>query len=392
MHLVRRSATSMEDSSNDYHVNEYNYGVTRISLDLANMTFEEIQKQFELLENFTAMQRPEDLDILKETNWRIAIIIIYCIVILIGFLENVIIVCVLIKNRHLHVPTNIFILGLATSDILLCSFNLPFQLHYQLTDQWAFGDTLCRVIMPTYGVPVFVSSMSILMIAIDRYMLIVHPFRSRMTPTTAVCLVVSITLFTTILAIPIIMQMEYKVVDLPALKIYRTFCIERWTNLQLRHTYTVSTILIQFFVPLVATSFLYIQISNVLKRRPIKKNERHNKNKTNKILIAIVLLFSICWLPWNLFALTLEFNFTVVSLRHLKLIDLLLKIFAMGSACINPFLYGWLNENFRKELNVMVKRQGRNRIRSNGQAYTHADPSRTEPMLDKVEKYATAIL
>lgn len=392
MHFVRRSVTSMEDSNNDYHVDDYNHGVTKISLEIDNMTYDELQKQFELFENFTAMQKPEDLDILKEQNWRIAIIVIYSIVILVGFLENVIIVCVVIKNRRLHVPTNIFILALAMSDILLCSFNLPFQLHYQLTDQWAFGDTLCRVIMPTYGVPVFVSSMSILMIAIDRYMLIVHPFRNRMTSFTAVCLVVSITVFTTLLAIPIIMQMEYKVIDLPALRIYRTFCIERWTSLKLRHIYTVSTILIQFFIPLVATSFLYIQISNVLKRRPIKKNERQNKNKTNKILISIVLLFSICWLPWNVFALTLEFNFTVVSLRHLKLIDVLLKIFAMGSACINPFLYGWLNENFRKELNVMVKRQGRNRIRQNGHAYTNADASRTEPMLDKVEKYATAIL
>lgn len=34
--------------------------------------------------------------------------------------------------------------------------------------------------------------------------------------------------------------------------------------------------------------------------------------------------------------------------------DLLLKLFAMGSACINPFLYGWLNGNFKKELGKML--------------------------------------
>lgn len=390
MHLERRSATSMEKTSADPTSSEDS--VTRISLDLSNMTLEEIRKQFELFDNYTSLQRPEDLDILKEKHWRIAIIVIYCIVILFGFLENVTIVCVLIKNKHLNVPTNIFILGLAMSDILLCSFNLPFQLHYQLTDQWAFGDTLCKVIMPTYGVPIFVSSMSILMIAIDRYMLIVHPFKQRMSTEFAVCLVISIALFTTFLAIPIIMQMEYQVLDLPALRIYRTYCIERWTSANLRHAYTVSTIVIQFFVPLVATTFLYIRIGQVLSRRPIKKNEKLKKYKTNNILIAIVLLFSICWLPWNIFALTLEFNFTLIPGRLLKLIDCLLKIFAMGSACINPFLYGWLNENFRKELNVMVNRQCRNRVRQNGHAYTQVEPSRTQPILDKVERYATAVL
>ena len=35
------------------------------------------------------------------------------------------------------------------------------------------------------------------------------------------------------------------------------------------------------------------------------------------------------------------------------MIDLLLKLFAMGSACVNPFLYGWLNDNFKKELGKM---------------------------------------
>lgn len=389
MHPERCTVPNMEKTSDATNSDS---GVTRFSLDLSNMTSEEIQKHFELFDNYTAMQKPEDLDILKEKHWRIAIIVIYSIVILFGFLENVVIVCVLIKNKHMHVPTNIFILGLAMSDILLCSFNLPFQLHYQLTDQWAFGDTLCKVIMPTYGVPVFVSSMSILMIAVDRYMLIVHPFRQRMSSKMAVCLVVGIAIFTTLLAIPIIMQMEYQVLDFPALRIYRKYCIERWYSAELRHIYTVSTILIQFFVPLFTTSFLYVRISQVLSRRPIKKNEKRKKHKTNNILIAIVLAFSICWLPWNIFALTLEFNFTLIPSRYVKLIDCLLKIFAMGSACINPFLYGWLNDNFRKELNIMVNRQGRNRVRQNGHTYMNAELSRTEPMLDKVEKYATAVL
>lgn len=389
MHLERRSASNMEKTSDPTNSDS---SVTKYYLDISNMTLEEFRKQLELLDNYTENQRPEDLDLLKNKHWRIAIIVIYSIVILFGFLENVVIVCVLIKNKHLRVPTNIFILGLAMSDILLCSFNLPFQLHYQLTDQWAFGDTLCKVIMPTYGIPIFVSSMSILMIAIDRYMLIVHPFHQRMSSEKAVCLVIGIAIFTTLLAIPIIMQMEYQVLDFPALRIYRTYCIEKWTSASLRHTYTVSTIVIQFFVPLVTTSFLYVRISQVLARRPIKKNEKHKKHKTNNILIAIVLAFSICWLPWNIFVLMLEFHFSLIPGKYIKFIDCLLKIFAMSSACINPFLYGWLNDNFRKELNVMVNRQGRNRVRQNGHAYTQADPSRTEPMLDKVDKYATAIL
>ena len=357
-------------------------GFTKISLkdfDLMNMTWEEIQAHWALVDNFTSGQEPQDLDIMHEKSWKIGIIALYCVVILIGFIENLMILIVLLKNKHLHTPTNIFIMGLAMSDILLCSFNLPFQLYYQLTERWPFGGALCRVIMSTYGVPVFVSSMSILMIAIDRYILIVHPFRKRMTKLTAVAMVVSIALFTIILSVPIIVHTSYQVVDLPALRIYKELCIEIWPDLRLRQAYSVTQVAIQFFIPLTATSFLYWRLSSVLAHRPIKKNERRKNHKTNKILISIVILFSICWLPWNLVNLIVEFNQKLFSGRYFKLIDLLLKIFAMGSACVNPFLYGWLNDSFRKELNVCVKNSARHRVRQNGHVtYTVADCSKTD--------------
>ena len=383
MHLEKSSASIMEKTSES--PNEA--GVTKITLDLANMTWEEIQKQWALVDNFSFGQSPQDLDIMKEKSWQIVVITIYSVVILLGFLENLIILCVLLKNKHLHTPTNIFIMGLAISDILLCSFNLPFQLHYQLTERWAFGGALCRVIMPTYGVPIFVSSMSILMIAIDRYMLIVHPFRKRMSKFTAVTMVVSIAFFTIILSVPLIVHTKYEVIDIPAIRVYKEYCVEIWPNRKLRQTYTISTIIIQFFIPLVATSLLYVKISEVLRNRPIKKNERRRNHKTNKILIAIVILFSICWLPWNLLNLMVEFNQKLVSGRYFKLIDLLLKIFAMGSACVNPFLYGWLNDSFRKELNVCVKHPARNRVRQNGHTYTVPECSKT----DFNDRYTTIV-
>ena len=331
-------------------------GISLQNFDMMNMTWEEVQAHWALVDNFTSGQTPQDLDIMKEKLWLIGIIALYCVVCFTGFVENLITLIVLLKNKHLQTPANIFITGLAVSDILLCSFNLPFQLYYQLTETWPFGGTLCRVIMSTYGVPIFVSSMSILMIAIDRYILIVHPYRKRMTKLTAVIMVVSITLFTIILSVPITVHTNYQVLDLPALRIYKELCIEKWPNIRLRHAYSVTTAAIQFFVPLTATSVMYWRISVSLQQRLIKRGERRKNLKTNKILISIVILFSICWLPWNVVNLMAEFNQKLFSGRYFKLIDLLLKIFAMGSACINPVLYGWLNDNFRKELNVCYEK------------------------------------
>lgn len=293
----------------------------------------------------------EDDDILNNMFVRALIIFLYSAVIIFGVFANSVILCVLLRDRHRKITTNVFIIGLATSDILLCVFNLPLQLHYQLSNQWAFGGTLCRVFMPTYAVPVFVSSMSILMIAVDRYMRIVHPLRQHLSSYAAVLILMSIAGFIVFLSIPVILQTQYKIVSIPELNIHQTYCVEIWTSLSLRHAYTVMTICLQFFVPLLASTYLYVKISSARKRKlSFRQSDLRNRRRTNRILIAIVLLFFVCWLPWNLFALTLEFKPLLFPTEYIKLCDLLLKIVAMSSACINPFLYGWLNGNFRRGL------------------------------------------
>lgn len=119
-------------------------------------------------------------------------------------------------------------------------------------------------------------------------------------------------------------------------------------------TYSITCFLLQFVLPLLFTSIFYAHICHVLRHRPIKKHDTRRSLRTNRILIAVVLTFTVCWLPWNLFILTAEFNQKLVRGKFFRFTELLLKIFAMGSACVNPFLYGWLNDNFKKELGKML--------------------------------------
>lgn len=128
------------------------------------------------------------------------------------------------------------------------------------------------------------------------------------------------------------------------------YCYEVWKSVVHKQVYSVSIFLLQFVVPLCLTSYFYKHICLVLRNRPVKKHDTRRNQRMNRILIAVVLTFTICWLPWNLFALTAEFSHQLVRGRYFTFTDLMLKVFAMSSACINPFLYGWLNDNFKKEL------------------------------------------
>ena len=72
-----------------------------------------------------------------------------------------------------------------------------------------------------------------------------------------------------------------------------------------------------------------------------------HRHTTTRILGGVVVVFVVCWTPWNVHSLIAEFYLESVGGSHFKFVDLLLKAFAVSSAAVNPFLYCWLNVNFR---------------------------------------------
>ncbi|GAB1604825.1 prolactin-releasing peptide receptor-like [Argonauta hians] len=317
------------------------------------LQYNEILERFNLTEdyflggNFTIKM---EYDYTQKLQWKIVIIFVYALIILIGVFGNVTIALIILTNKQFHSVTNIFIANLALSDIGMCIFNLPFQLHYQLTDNWVFGNVMCTVFNSSFAIPIYDSTMCILMIAIDRYILIIYPFKKRMSNNMALCLTLIIALLAIGPAVPLAIYSKVDVLDIPAIKVYKILCREKWPSEIIRRFYTVSLFLLQFCIPIIATSIVYSRISTVLKNRPVHRTEHRRSQRTNRILVSIVMLFTICWLPWNIFSLFVEFNPDLVKGKFFKVTDLFLKSFAMSSSCINPFLYGWLNDNFKKEI------------------------------------------
>ena len=120
--------------------------------------------------------------------------------------------------------------------------------------------------------------------------------------------------------------------------------------------YGLTTMVVQYFAPLVVIAILYFLIlRRVSSRMQLARNSR--RTKTTKMLVAVVTVFAFCWTPFNLFSLVTELDKAAVKGRYYKLIDALLRVLAMSSSCINPFLYGWLNDNFRNAFFAIIKVQ-----------------------------------
>uniref|UniRef100_A0A4W5RRV8 Gastrin/cholecystokinin type B receptor n=1 Tax=Hucho hucho TaxID=62062 RepID=A0A4W5RRV8_9TELE len=106
-------------------------------------------------------------------------IILYSLIFLVSVLGNSLIIAVLVRNRRMRTVTNLFLLSLAASDLMLCLFCMPFTLIPNLMRDFVFGSGICKVAMYFMGISVSVSTFNLVAISLERYSAICNPLASR---------------------------------------------------------------------------------------------------------------------------------------------------------------------------------------------------------------------
>lgn len=301
----------------------------------------------------------------------------YLSIFILGIFGNVLVVWIVGRNRHMHTVTNLFIANLALSDVLLCVLAVPFTPLYTFLGRWVFGNTLCHLVPYAQGVSVYISTLTLTSIAIDRFLVIIYPFHPRMMIKMCLSIIVSIWTFALLLTLPygLYMQMEEPY----------TFCEEHWPSEPFRKVFSVITTILQFVVPFFVIAFCYICVSIKLKDRARAKPgsktsrreeaDRERKRRTNRMLIAMVVIFGVSWLPLNIVNIVDDFYSPANDWSFYRLCFFITHCLAMSSTCYNPILYAWLNDNFRKEFK-QVRSSSRRYGSSNSLRVLFSDESR----------------
>ncbi|CAH2097112.1 unnamed protein product [Euphydryas editha] len=144
-----------------------------------------------------------------------------------------------------------------------------------------------------------------------------------------------------------------------------SFCIEDWPIDDGRAIYSLFSLIFQYLVPVLVVVMAHVQIHRRLRGR------RRTTRKTPAILIAIAVTYVISWLPLNVFNLVADFSSEVIlDETSMTITYAVCHMFGMSSAVSNPLLYGWLNDNFRKEFEEILcccrkKNQMNKNMRSN---------------------------
>ncbi|XP_019377281.1 PREDICTED: neuropeptide Y receptor type 5 [Gavialis gangeticus] len=71
-------------------------------------------------------------------------------------------------------------------------------------------------------------------------------------------------------------------------------------------------------------------------------------------LTALILVFAVSWMPLHLFHVVTDFNAHLISNRHFKLVYCICHLLGMMSCCLNPILYGFLNNSIKTDLISLI--------------------------------------
>ncbi|XP_050301208.1 prolactin-releasing peptide receptor-like isoform X2 [Anthonomus grandis grandis] len=303
----------------------------------------------------------QKLDIIDKKGVQVLFFIVYTTIFIVGLFGNVLVCFVVFRNKAMQTVTNLFITNLALSDILLCVLAVPFTPLYTLLGKWIFGGVICHLVPYAQGASVYISTLTLMSIAIDRYFVIIYPFHPRMKLSTCVIIIVIIWIFAIVVTSPYGIYMKHMKDPNNS---SRYFCEENWPVETWRAVFGGITTALQFLIPFLIMAYCYICVSIKLNDRarskPGSKNsrkeevDRERKRRTNRMLIAMVAVFLMSWLPLNVVNIFNDFNKDMIKWEYYFLSFFLVHQMAMSSTCYNPFLYAWLNENFRKEFKQVL--------------------------------------
>lgn len=89
---------------------------------------------------------------------------------------------------------------------------------------------------------------------------------------------------------------------------------------------------------------------HIERKNVVKSLEKMRRLKMNLLLIFIAVIFAASWLPLNIFNILSDSKLSIIKAnKSYYLINAVCILFGMSSAVSNPFLYGFLNENFKRE-------------------------------------------
>ncbi|RUS74097.1 hypothetical protein EGW08_018144 [Elysia chlorotica] len=221
---------------------------------------------------------------------------------------------------------------------------------------WFFGLEYCKIDFFIAPLTISVSVLTFMAIAIDRYIAIIHPLRPRLPGYVVLSIISVIWVLSFLLALPnLLFATTYRMED------GRLVCWLEWPDSSAQghskqdFAYHILLMILNYFLPIITLTATYVRIgwelwgSKVIGETvPMQADRVKSKRKVVKMMIAVVVIFGLCWLPTHIYFILTSILTDIVYWRYIQQVYLLIYWLAMSNSMYNPIIYCLMNARFRQ--------------------------------------------
>ncbi|XP_030638500.1 alpha-2Db adrenergic receptor [Chanos chanos] len=182
------------------------------------------------------------------------IVVAVTIIILVTIVGNVLVVVAVFTSRALRAPQNLFLVSLASADILVATLVIPFSLANEVMGYWYFGSTWCAFYLALDVLFCTSSIVHLCAISLDRYWSVTKAmsYNLKRTPRRIKCMITVVWVISAVISFPPLIMTKHEELE----------CLlnnETW--------YILSSCVVSFFAPGLIMILVYCKIYRVAKQR-----------------------------------------------------------------------------------------------------------------------------
>ncbi|XP_035825968.1 QRFP-like peptide receptor [Aplysia californica] len=188
----------------------------------------------------------------------------YGLTLVLGLTGNLLVIISVAKYRRMHNVTNIFLLSLASADLLLVTACVPVKFARFFSFTWQLGKVLCKGVHYLQNLTIICSVLNLTGLSLERYYAILHPMRAKCTCTVTLArrCVLLVWALSAVMASPILVGQRHLLVG----EIRKGYwCLEDWEFPVLARVYSLYMLVLVFLLPLVLMTTAYFSICRRLR-------------------------------------------------------------------------------------------------------------------------------
>ncbi|XP_054460694.1 C-C chemokine receptor type 7 [Anoplopoma fimbria] len=276
----------------------------------------------------------------------------YSFICIMGLAGNLLVILTFFYFKRLKTMTDVFLLNLSFADLLF-ALSLPFWAASSMTE-WVLGVVACKAMYTIYKVSFYSSMFILTFISVERYFVIARAVSAHRYRTQAV-------FFSKVSSAAIwVMALIFSIPEMSYTTINNNTCTPYSSSSDmLRVKIEASQIVLAFALPLLVMTICYSSIVKTLCQA-----RSFERNKAIKVILAVVAVFLLCQLPYNLVLIVNTIVTASGETQHCNYEKMILyandvtQCIAFMRCCLNPFVYAFIGVKFRHDLLKLLKDLG----------------------------------